>query len=262
MLKGHIFSSQLFANNIAGLVNNAFANEKDGVFKNFKNAMEVTYSDHSVTVNSGACLIQGRPVEEDSTTTIDAGIETAFCKLVVEIDLSKTNTENDFEQGFYNIVKGSSAYPELTQEDTLGGTGKYQFELARFKISNGAIAEFEDKRVFIEDTKVVKIFDGTIRKGNSGNVSEAITNFKFLFIKLRNSATYCVVPIIPNTSILRGQNSYGGTSGIELFNVTGTYSNRGMTFNLIEIKDLLITSSGITDQSANYTEVTEIYGVN
>ena len=152
MLKGDVFEYQEFENQIFALFIHLFMNKANGVARSYKNAMNVTYSGHTVTIDNGACLVQGRFLEEDSSTIIDTGIETAFCKLVVEIDLDKTNTEEDFNQGTYRIVKDSSAYPTLIQEDTAGtNQGKYQYELARFKISDGVVTEFQDKRTYIED---------------------------------------------------------------------------------------------------------------
>ena len=152
MLKGDVFEYQAFENQIFALFISMFMNSANGVARGYKNGMNITYSGHEVTINSGACLVQGRFLEEDSSTTVDAGIETAFCKLVVEIDLDKINTTQEFNQGSYVIVKGSSAYPNLTQEDTVGtNEGKYQYELARFKISEGAVTEFQDKRTYIQD---------------------------------------------------------------------------------------------------------------
>ena len=152
MLKGHVFEYQQFQHQIFAIFIHLFMNKANGVARSYKNAMNITYSGHTVTVDKGACIVQGRVLEEDASTTIDAGIETAFCKLVVEIDLDKVNTITDFNQGTYRVVKGESAYPNLTQEDTAGtNAGKYQYELARFKISNGSVTEFQDKRTYIED---------------------------------------------------------------------------------------------------------------
>lgn len=152
MLKGDVFEYQEFQNQIFALFINLFMNNANGVARGYKNAMNITYLGHTVTIASGACLIQGRLLEEDSSTTLDTGIDTSFCKLVVEIDLNKVNTIEEFNQGVYKIVKGTSAYPTLTQENIVqNNSGKYQYELARFKISDGNIVEFEDKRTYIED---------------------------------------------------------------------------------------------------------------
>lgn len=152
MLKGDVFEYQEFQNQIFALFINLFMNNANGVARGYKNAMNITFSGHTITIDRGACLIQGRLLEEDSSTTLDTGIDTSFCKLVVEIDLDKINTVEEFNQGSYRIVKGTSAYPTLTQENIIqNNSGKYQYELARFKISDGNITEFEDMRTYIED---------------------------------------------------------------------------------------------------------------
>lgn len=151
MLKGHVFSKQLFGNPIFALFINTFLNGTNGVSNNYKNGMKVTYSGSTVTIQSGAVCIQGRFLEEDTSFSIPAGTSTAFCKLVIEIDLDKTNTESEFNQGVYKIVKGTSNYPNLTQTNIVkNNSGKYQYELARFKTGTSGITNFQDMRTFLD----------------------------------------------------------------------------------------------------------------
>lgn len=151
MLKGHVFSKQLFGNPIFALFVNTFLNGNNGVSDNYKNGMAVTYSGTNVTISSGAVCIQGRFLEEDTSTTISAGTVTAYCKLVIEIDLDKTNTESDFQQGAYKVIKGVSAYPNLTQTNIVkNNAGIYQYELARFQASANGISNFQDMRTFLD----------------------------------------------------------------------------------------------------------------
>ncbi len=151
MLKGHVFSKQLFGNPIFALFINTFLNGKDGVSNNYKNGMAVTSSGNTVTVDSGAVCIQGRFLEEDSTTTLTAGTDNAFCKLVIEIDLDKQNTDSKFVQGTYKIVKSTNGYSNLTQTNIVkNNAGIYQYELARFKTSASGITEFKDMRTFLD----------------------------------------------------------------------------------------------------------------
>ena len=151
MLKGHVFSKQLFGNPIFALFINTFLNGKDGVSNNYKNGMAVTFSGSTVTVDSGAVCIQGRFLEEDTSNTITAGTDNAFCKLVIEIDLDKQNTDSEFVQGAYKVIKGTSAYPNLTQTNIVkNNSGIYQYELARFKTSANGITEFKDMRTFLD----------------------------------------------------------------------------------------------------------------
>ena len=105
MLKGQVFANQLFENQIFALFINTFVNGANGVSDNYKNGMEITYSGSNLTIDSGAVLIQGRFLEEDTSTTISAGADNMFCKLVVEIDLDKSNTSVEFNQGYYKILK-------------------------------------------------------------------------------------------------------------------------------------------------------------
>ena len=155
MLKGHVFSKQLFGNPIFALFINTFLNGINGVSNNYKNGMAVTYSGSTVTVDSGAVCIQGRFLEEDTYTTLSAGTNTAYCKLVIEIDLDKENTESEFTQASYKIITSTSDYPNLTQTNIVKNVaGVYQYELARFRTSSSGISEFQDMRTFLDFTSI------------------------------------------------------------------------------------------------------------
>lgn len=155
MLKGHVFSKQLFGNPIFALFINTFLNGVNGVSNNYKNGMAVTYSGSTVTVDSGAVCIQGRFLEEDTYTTLSAGTNTAYCKLVIEIDLDKENTESEFTQASYKIITSTSGYPNLTQSNIVKNVaGIYQYELARFRTGASGITEFQDMRTFLDFTSI------------------------------------------------------------------------------------------------------------
>lgn len=150
MLKGHVFSKQLFGNPIFALFINTFLNGKNGISSNYKNAMKVTYSNSNITIASGAVCIQGRFLEEDTSTPLTTGTDTAYCKLVIEINLDKENTESELNQASYKIIKSTSAYPDLTQTNIVkNNSGIYQYELARFRTSTSGISDFQDKRTFL-----------------------------------------------------------------------------------------------------------------
>ena len=151
MLKGHVFKEQIFGNQIFALFINTFLNGQNGVSNNYKNGMQVTYSGSTLTIQSGAVCIQGRFLEEDTSKDISAGTDSSYCKLVIEIDLDKQNTESQLSQASYKIVKSSSGYPNLTQNDIVkNNAGIYQYELARFKTSSSGITEFQDMRTFLD----------------------------------------------------------------------------------------------------------------
>ena len=151
MLKGHVFSKQIFGNPIFALFINTFLNGKNGVSNNYKNGMQVTYSGSNLTIDSGAVCIQGRFLEEDTGSTVAAGTDTAYCKLVIEINLDLQNTESQFNQGVYKVVKSASSYPNLTQTNIVkNNAGIYQYELARFRTNSSGITEFQDMRTFLD----------------------------------------------------------------------------------------------------------------
>ena len=151
MLKGHVFKEQVFGNHIFALFINTFLNGKNGVISNYKNGMQVTYSNNTITIQNGVVCIQGRFLEENTDTDLDAGTEAAFCRLVVEINLDNTNTEEELTQASYKILKNTSNYPALTQTDIVNNNaGIYQFELASFKTSLNGITDFQDKRSFLD----------------------------------------------------------------------------------------------------------------
>ena len=151
MLKGHVFKEQKFGNQIFALFINTFLDGKNGIHNDYKNSMAVTYSGSNVTVDSGAVCIQGRFLEEETSTTINAGTDALYCKLVIEIDLSKINTVNDLNQACYKLVTDVNTYPALTQNNIVkNNTGIYQYELARFRTTSSGILEFQDMRTYLD----------------------------------------------------------------------------------------------------------------
>ena len=155
MLKGHVFSKQLFENPIFAVFINTFLNGINGVSNNYKNGMKPTASGSTVNVDSGVVCIQGRFIEEDTSTPISAGTDNMYCKLVIEINLDLENTESQFNQASYKIVKSATGYPELTQSNIVKNvSGIYQYELARFRTTASGITDFQDKRTYLDFSSV------------------------------------------------------------------------------------------------------------
>ena len=151
MLKGHVFSKQIFGHPIFALFINTFLSGENGVSNNYKNGMKPTYNGSTVNIDSGAVCVQGRFLEEDTSTSVQAGTNNAYCKLVVEIDLDKQNTESEFNQASYKIITATSNYPAPTQTNIVkNNSGIYQYELARFKTTASGITDFKDMRTFLD----------------------------------------------------------------------------------------------------------------
>lgn len=171
MLKGQVFAKQLFENQIFALFVNTFLNGNNGVSDNYADGMEVTYSGSNITIGAGAVCIQGRFLEEDTYTTLSAGTDNNYCRLVIEIDLDKTNTESDFQQGYYKILTSSTGYPALTQSDIVkNNAGVYQYELAQFRTSANGITDFIDKRTFLDFDSIYDEIEQHIHDIDDGNV--------------------------------------------------------------------------------------------
>lgn len=150
MLKGHVFSKQIFENPIFALWIDTLLDGKCGIGP-YKNQMKITKSGNTLTVASGTVCIRGRFIEEDTSTPIAAGTDNAYCILAIEVNLDKENTESQLNQVSYKIVKGSSSYPALTQTDIVkNNAGIYQYELARFRTGSSGITDFQDKRTFLD----------------------------------------------------------------------------------------------------------------
>ena len=151
MLKGQVFKEQIFENQIFAVFINTFLNGKNGIINGYKNSMAVSAGSNSITVQSGVVCIQGRFLEEDTYTTLNTTTETAYCSLVVEIDLDKINTETEFNQGHYKILKNANNYPSLINDDIVNtNSGIYQYELARFRTSLNGISDVVDMRSYID----------------------------------------------------------------------------------------------------------------
>ena len=242
MLKGHVFSKQLFENQIFALFTNTFLNGQNGISDNYLDGMELSYSGSNVTIGSGALCIQGRFLEEDNTTTISAGTEEMYCKLVIEIDLDKTNTESTFLQGAYRIIKSASAYPTLTQTNIVkNNSGVYQYELARFRTGLNGITDFQDMRTFLDFNKIA-VVTGT--SSTSGSVS---VNYPTGFNK-----DNCVIisKMIQGSS---ASNSWSSGSCFDTANIlAGSCSIRvTLASNIVvDIQNIRITDTEITQNES------------
>ncbi|MCI8699741.1 MAG: hypothetical protein HFJ47_00165 [Clostridia bacterium] len=194
MLKGHVFPKQSFGHPIFALFINTFLNGQNGISDNYKNGMEITYNGSILTIQSGAVCIQGRFLEEDSSFSIIAGNDTAFCKLVIEIDLDKQNTESDFVQGAYKIVKATNEYPSLTQTNIVkNNAGIYQYELARFKTTINGITGFQDMRTFLDFDSIYSAIQKEYRT--------ILSNLKQELANVQNGSAYVLKD---NIKILHG----------------------------------------------------------
>lgn len=145
MVKGQTYSEQLFESKAFRHFINIFLNKESGVTQ----GCEITQSLDTIEIGPGYFCIMGGFLEETTGTTHTIPTEAGYYKLVYEIDLSKVNTEADFNQGSYKFVKALGDYPILTQEDLDNDGTIYQFEFCKFRVTEEGLKDFTDSRVFI-----------------------------------------------------------------------------------------------------------------
>lgn len=210
MLKGQVFKEQIFENQIFAVFINTFLAGKNGIINGYKNSMQVTAGTNTVTIQSGVICIQGRFLEEDTEYTLATGTDTAFCKLIVEIDLDKVNTETDFAQGYYKIVKSETDYPELTQDDIVNmNSGVYQYELARFKTSLNGISEFSDRREYIDYDSLYNLIEQKLNEVEDGSIYVLQSQFEEFEKKVKN--LYPIGAIYLSMTSTNPSEYFGGT---------------------------------------------------
>lgn len=144
MLRGHVFKSQTFANEVFGLFIDTFLQGNMGVVR----GCELSNTNSTVSIGEGHFDVKGRFLQilgNETVTVTDNG----YYSLVCEIDLSQENTNEDFNQGSIKLIKGVSSYPTLTQQDINNGGTMYQYEFARFRKTDNGIIDFTDRRTFL-----------------------------------------------------------------------------------------------------------------
>ena len=148
MINGITFQEQLITSSNMAHFMWTFLNKTNGVTK----GCEVSAEDTDVYVQSGYFIVFGRMVQIIGTETIAAPeVEsgTLYCKMVFEIDLTKENTEEQFNQGYYKILSSPDGYPSVTQQDLDAGGTLYQLPFCQFTVSVAGIANFRDLRDII-----------------------------------------------------------------------------------------------------------------
>ena len=146
MIKGYVFSNQLASNEIDSMVFRKMLDYNDGVL----NGMELSNTNTTITIGAGNIMVAGRPIGVIGSESVTAGTDAAYCKLVVEIDLSQTATVSTFEQVSFKIIKSTTNYPEVTQEDMDNGGELYQVALAQFRTTANGITDFVDIRPMLD----------------------------------------------------------------------------------------------------------------
>ena len=155
MLKGHTFNLQTFTSEAFALFIDKFLNGRSGVAK----GCTLSNTNNSVTIADGYFVVRGRFLQVISGVTVSGISTNGYYSLVCEIDLSKTNTTDQLNQAEIKTIYNSSTYPTLTQQDITGDGTIYQYEFARFRVENGTITNFVDRRTFVDFTSIYDVIE-------------------------------------------------------------------------------------------------------
>ena len=153
MIKGFRFTNQLANAEVDARIHQEFLNKNDGIFY----GMDLSKTNNSITISEGLCEIAGRPVAVINNETVAVTTSSLYCLLILEIDLSRESTKDNFGQVSFKLLTSSTSYPTVTQQDInkYNGSNKlYQLEFARFRTGTGGITDFKDTRKFLNFTGI------------------------------------------------------------------------------------------------------------
>ncbi len=173
-VRGITFSKQTVSSNDDSHIYKLLLNGREGTTKGCK----MTYSKDDIYISDGYFFISNRLAEVPSMETISTPIVTTgtnYCRLVFEIDLSKTNTNSSFEQGYFKILSSATVYPDIIQEDLENGGNVYQLPFAKFTKTVDGIGSFvsELKNIGISSENKT-IYVSTSGNDASGDGSETL----------------------------------------------------------------------------------------
>lgn len=174
MVRGETYDKQLFESEAFRHFINIFLNKQSGVTK----GCEVTKETGNILVGPGSFVIQGGFLREVTGTKNEIPSEAGYYKLVYEVDLSKTNTKDEFKQGSYKFVKALGDYPKLIQEDLDNGGTIYQLPFCQFRVTEAGLQDFKDLRELIEYRIFQKNVEEAIKEATEKNIITATSNRK------------------------------------------------------------------------------------
>lgn len=160
MLKGHVFNLQTFTSEAFAITFDKVLQGRCGILK----GCELSNTSNSATIGEGYFVVRGRPLQIIGNESISEITDNGYYSLVCEIDLSKANTKEQFNQASVKTVYASSSYPTLTQQDITGSGTLYQYEFARFRVKSGSITSFVDTRTYLDFETLYDLVESELRK--------------------------------------------------------------------------------------------------
>lgn len=143
-IRGITFNNQLVKSDDDARLHNMLLSGNCGVIK----GCETTCDASCIYVATGQFVILGRQIEIQGMEKITPETVTEgsiYRRLVFEIDLTKTNTADVFNQGYFKLLSSHVKYPDIIQEDLTAGGTLYQYLWAEFSQTVNGIEEVDVK---------------------------------------------------------------------------------------------------------------------
>ena len=152
--RGITFSKQSVTSNDDAHIYKLLLDGRKGKTKGCK----LTFGTDDIYISAGYFFASNRLIEVSSMETVATPVITSgttYCRLVFEIDLTKTNTNTEFNQGYFRVLSSAADYPTVTQEDLENGGNVYQLPFAKFTKSVSGIGSLvsELESIGINETK-------------------------------------------------------------------------------------------------------------
>lgn len=156
MINGITFSECLITSGDFAHFMYTMLGNTDGVTK----GCEISTANDLIYIQKGYFLQSGRMVqvvgiEEVESPDVQSG--QLYCKVVFEIDLSKSNTAEEFAQGYFKTLTSTTGYPDVTQEDLSDGGVVYQMPWATYIKTVNGIEDFKDVRSVYDQESIWKV---------------------------------------------------------------------------------------------------------
>jgi len=139
-IRGITFSKQVVSSNDDAHIYKILLGGRQGKTK----GCNMTFGTDDIYISPGYFFVANRLVEISSIETVSTPVTTGttYHRLVFEVDLSKTNANTEFNQGYFKVLSSAAGYPSITQEDLEDGGNIYQLPFAKFTKSVSGIGSF------------------------------------------------------------------------------------------------------------------------
>jgi len=255
-LRGQVFTKQIFSSDCFALFIDTFLGKTCGII----NGCTLSNTTDSITINQGYFCIKGRFLNETSSTVIpiEASETDLYCKLICEVDLSKTNTVSQLNQAYYKVLQDESDYPELQQDNiTIDTTGIYQFEFAQFKVTSSGITNFMSTGEMLDFTSIYAEMRQDVDNAIAIIEEEGIEDVQDLIDRLEAMLQQLEHDMIPAALVVLNNPNYIARNAEDAFTeIYNTKAKQKLVWDNITIDD-----DNWVGASAPYTQTITLTGM-